>query len=175
MKLKTHNLFSAGILTAIGIIFTSPVNAVISASIMSVSGNTIIDSFGHRINGKGIPVRTYKTHSLLRSVIYGFMPALIMFAAAKELYQSGIRQIPSNLYWILIQGLFVGPLHLCMDVITEGGIFIKKNGRFQRFAVAHLAYNNPAWNLFFQIAGVAVIALIFYKTGNITRFSRWAD
>jgi len=163
MKLKTHDIFSAGVLTAIGLILTSPLNSFITACILSFVGNGIIDKFGHKRNAMGIPVRTYKTHSFLRSIIYGGIPAIILFFAAKYLYSKGMTYLPVNLNWLLLQGLFVGPLHLAIDVITEGGIFIKKRGRFQRFALAHIPYDSFLWNSFFKVIGLLILFVIFNK------------
>jgi len=167
MKTKTHNLFNIGILTAIGSLFVNPIASLISAGILSMTGNAIIDDFGHKKNNYGIEVRTYKTHSILRATIYGFLPAVILFFIVIHLnyFDKFIpldRFISHKPYWILIQGLFVGGLHLLMDVITEGGIFVKKRGRFQRFAIAHIKYNNVFWNTFFQIVGIAILILTFY-------------
>jgi len=167
MKTKTHNLFNIGILTAIGSLFVNPIASLISAGILSMTGNTIIDDFGHKKNNYGIEVRTYKTHSILRATIYGSLPAVALFFIAIYLNYSDKfipldRFLHHKPYWILIQGLFVGGLHLLMDVITEGGIFIKKNGRFQRYALAHIKYNNVFWNTFFQMTGIAILFLTFY-------------
>ncbi|MHB8231949.1 MAG: DUF1286 domain-containing protein [bacterium] len=166
MKLKTHNLFNIGILTAIGSLFVNPVLSLISAGILSVTGDTIIDFFGHE-NNYGVPVRTYKTHSPLRGFIWGALPAALLFFALPHLPKDKFNFIPEGVpYWILLQGLFVGPLHLSMDVITEGGIFIKKNGRFQRYAIAHINYSSFFWNGLFQLSGIAIILITFYKAGG---------
>ena len=170
MKLKTHNLFNIGILTIIGSLFVNPVASLISAGILSITGNTIIDTFGHRNNGYGKPIRTYKTHSLLRSIIWGGCPAIVLFFVLPHLPKN--KFIPEGIpYWILIQGIFVGPLHLAMDIITEGGIFIKKNGRFQRYALAHIKYDDIFWNSFYQLIGIAIIILIFYRSGGFYGFN----
>ena len=187
MKTKTHNLFSIGVLTAIGYLFTTPVASFISAGILSIIGNTVIDTFGHkkkkvylpednknhsrlfsfgRKNKKKkevvIPVRTYKTHSLLRATIWGLLPAIFLTVAMLHLPRN--KFLPSGFqYWISIQGLFVGPLHLLLDMPTEGGIFVKKNGRFQRFALAHIKYDDLFWNTVFQLIGIAFVILTFYK------------
>jgi hypothetical protein len=161
MKLKTHDIFSAGVLTALGLILTNPVNSLTTACILSFVGNGAIDKFGHKKNGAGIPIRTYKTHSFIRSVIYGFLPALFVFLAAKYLYLNGFVNLPANIDWILLQGIFIGPLHLAIDIITEDGIFVKKNGRFQRFALAHIKYDSFLWNSVFKIVGLFIIFFIF--------------
>jgi hypothetical protein len=162
LKLKTHNSFSIAILTICGVFFTTPLISLISAAIISIIGNQIIDTLGHTKNYRGIPVRTYKTHSLLRSILYGSIPAVLLFIVVKALHISYLPAIP---YFILIQGIFLGPTHLAMDIITEGGIFVKKNGRFQRYAISHIRYNDMFWNLFYQVIGIALIILVFYQSG----------
>ena len=186
MKLKTHNLFSIGVLTAIGSLFINPADSLISAGILSITGNTIIDSFGHKMkvirlpNNKKIkkPIRTYKTHSSLRALIYGFLPAIALFFLA--VYLIHMTSIPYRFYkfipryapyWVLLQGLFVGELHLLMDIITEGGIFVKKDGKFGRFALAHIKYDDIFWNTLFQIVGIAFIILTFYHFGGFHGFN----
>ena len=196
MKTKTHNLFSIGVLTAIGYLFTTPVASFISAGILSIIGNTVIDTLGHkkkkvylpednknhsglfsfaRKNKKKkevvIPVRTYKTHSLLRATIWGLLPAIFLTLAMLHLPRN--RFLPGGFqYWILIQGLFVGPLHLLLDMPTEEGIFVKDKGRFKRFALAHIKYDDLFWNTVFQLVGLAFVILTFYKfTGGFHGFN----
>jgi len=162
MKLTTHNIFTIGVLTAIGLTLTSPVNSLITACILSVIGNGVIDKFGHKKNGMGMPVRTFATHSFLRGTIWGFLPATFLYIAARFAWTAQILPY-AHPYWILLQGLFVGPLHLAIDIITEGGIFIKKNGRFQRFAIAYIPYDSFLWNSFFKIIGLFILFVIFNK------------
>jgi hypothetical protein len=40
---------------------------------------------------------------------------------------------------------------MLLDVFTERGIYVKRNGKWKRFALAHFSYDNPAVN------GVAVL------------------
>ena len=166
MKLKTHNIFTIGILTAIGSLFTNPVTSLISASILSLTINQIIDSLGHKINARGYHARTPLTHTIVRSVLWGLIPTVVLFLLfgsfdkLPELHLNG-----SQPYWILLQGIFAGPLHMCLDMITEGGIFKRKDGRFVRFAVAHIAYDDLFWNVFFQLIGFVFVFLLFYSRG----------
>ena len=198
MKTKTHNLFNIGVLTAIGYLFTTPASSFISAGILSIIGNTLIDSLGHKKkkvylpaydnkNRSGlfnfgrknkqnkevvIPVRTYKTHSLLRGTIWGLLPAIVLSFAVPYLPKDKYIILNGFPYWILIQGIFVGPLHLFLDLPTEEGIFVKKNGRFNRFALAHIKYNDLFWNTVFQLIGIAFVILTFYKfTGGFHGFN----
>jgi hypothetical protein len=166
LKLKTHNAFSIGILTVIGSFFTSPLLSLISASLLALMANQIIDMLGHSKNAKGYIVRTPLTHTMFRSILWGLIPAAILFLVFRIARHYPAFHIPDGYpYWILLQGIFAGPLHMSMDIITEGGIFFKKNGKFKRYALAHIAYNDPFWNMFFQIIGIALVFLIFYLKG----------
>ena len=189
MKLKTHNIFTIGILTAIGSFFTNPITSLISASLLSLIANQIIDTFGHkrvyknkilglslkRINRRkrknnndddSYLVRTPLTHTLIRSIFWGMIPAVILFLLFGSLDKLPALHLNGyQPYWILLQGIFAGPLHMCLDMITEDGIFRHKNNKFVRFAVAHIAYDDLFWNVFFQLVGLGFVFLIFYSHG----------
>ena len=189
MKLKTHNIFTTGILTVIGSFFTNPLTSLISASLLSLMVNQIIDTLGHKRVYKskisGLPlkriggrkrkkdnddgsylVRTPLTHTITRSVFWGLIPAVILFLLFGSLDKLPALHLNGyQPYWILLQGIFAGPLHMCLDIITEGGIFRRKNNKFVRFAVAHIAYDDLFWNVFFQFAGLGFVFLIFYSRG----------
>lgn len=81
MRLKTHNIFTIGVLTFIGSSFTSPYIALFIAVTLSFAGNNSIDSLGHGINVRtGKPAGNARTHTLFRGTFVGFIPALIVFA-----------------------------------------------------------------------------------------------
>ncbi len=166
MKLKTHNIFTIGILTALGSIFTNPIASLISASLLSLIANQIIDTLGHKTNAQGYPVRTPLTHTITRSVFWGLIPAVILFLLFGSLDKLPALHLNGEQpYWILLQGIFAGPLHMVLDAITEGGIFVKTKGRFKRYALAHIKYNNLFWNMFFQLLGIGLIFFVFYLHG----------
>ncbi len=174
MKLKTHNIFTIGILTAVGSFFTNPVASLISADILSLTANQIIDSLGHKANAQGYLVRTPFTHTIVRSVLWSLIPAVVLFLLLGSLGKLPVLHLNGHQpYWILLQGILAGPLHMCLDMITEGGIFRRKNGRFQRFAVAHIKYNNIFWNIFFQLIGIGLVFLIFFIHGLIGGHYGW--
>jgi hypothetical protein len=155
MKIKTHNFFNIGVLTLFGTFFTIPLYSFISAIIITSPANRIIDTYGHEKNGLGMPVRTYRTHSPLRALFWGFVPALLLFAAVYYI-KKGYEPFFPTPYFILLQGLLSGELHLLLDLPTEGGIFINK----KRFALGHFAYNNPLINF----AGILVGLFLIYIT-----------
>ena len=47
---------------------------------------------------------------------------------------------------ILISGILVGPSHMLLDIFTEKGIYVKKHGKWRRFAIAHFRYDSPLAN-----------------------------
>lgn len=156
MKLKTHDIFNTGCLTLAGTLFTVPIYSFLSAMLISVSANNIIDKYGHERNGFGMSVRTYRTHSPVRALFWGFIPALLLFTAVYYI-KRGYEPFFPTPYFILLQGLLSGELHLLLDLPTEGGIFINK----KRVALGHFAYNNPLINLTGVLAGFLLIYLAF--------------
>ncbi|ADX83215.1 hypothetical protein SiH_1867 [Sulfolobus islandicus HVE10/4] len=63
---------------------------------------------------------------------------------------------------ILLNGVVVGPSHLFLDVFTERGIYVKKYGRWRRFALAHFRYDNPAINGLAILLGVIMLLAALY-------------
>ncbi|WP_231961145.1 DUF1286 domain-containing protein [Saccharolobus sp. A20] len=39
--------------------------------------------------------------------------------------------------YLIINGIIVGPSHMLLDLFTERGIYVKKNGKWKRFALSH--------------------------------------
>ena len=180
MKIKTHNIFTIGILTAVGAFLTMPVFSFLFASFITIISNQLIDTLGHEKNKDGYPVRTPLTHTLFRSILWGLIPALIALLFFHILLKH--TQIFKNInainvsILIFLQGILSGPLHLALDYITEGGVFVKKNGKYVRTALAHIKYNDPVWNILFQFLGVlfvaATVLIVFKGHINIGRFYR---
>ncbi|MFP3065514.1 MAG: DUF1286 domain-containing protein, partial [Sulfolobus sp.] len=129
MKLVTHYVFSTGLLTLLSSFFLNFYTAFFLSSIIAVLGNSLIDRLGHKEiqTRRGlIPVRTPLTHTLPRSVLWGWVPSLIL--------------IPLNSYEVKIISLIAllnGPSHMLLDVFTERGIYVKRNGKWRRVALAH--------------------------------------
>ena len=180
MKIKTHNIFTIGILTALGSFFTTFVFSFLFASFIAIISNQLIDTLGHenkeinyiKADGtKGVivkPVRMPLTHTLFHSILWGLIPSLIALLCFHILLKHtpafkniNTRNIP---ILIFLQGILSGPLHLALDYITEGGVFVKKNGRYVRTALAHIKYNDPVWNIFFQFIGVLFVVLTILIT-----------
>ena len=149
IKLVTHYVFSTGLLTLLSSFFLNFYTAFFLSSIIAVLGNSLIDRLGHKEiqTRRGlIPVRTPLTHTLPRSVLWGWVPSLIL--------------IPLNSYEVIIISLIAllnGPSHMLLDVFTERGIYVKRNGKWKRFALAHFSYDNPAVNGLAIIMGMLML------------------
>lgn len=62
--------------------------------------------------------------------------------------------IPLNSYEVIIISLIAllnGPSHMLLDVFAERGIYVKRNGKWRRVALAHFSYDNPA------VTGLAIL------------------
>ena len=147
MKLITHYIFSAGVLS-LALAPLSPYHLAV-AFVVSLVANTVIDKLGHKEIATAHGVvhsRTPLTHTFPRSIGWGIasaMPLLLFYHSAA----------------LLIAGLLVGPTHMILDVFTEKGIFVKKNGKWRRFALAHFRYNDPAVNGLAVVAGLVMLYL----------------
>jgi len=146
MKLVTHYVFSTGLLTLLSSFFLNFYTAFFLSSIIAVLGNSLIDRLGHKAGRGLIPVRTPLTHTLPRSVLWGWVPSLIL--------------IPLNSYEVIIISLIAllnGPSHMLLDAFTERGIYVKRNGKWRRVALAHFSYDNPAVNGLAILLGILML------------------
>jgi hypothetical protein len=55
-------------------------------------------------------------------------------------------QLTKTVLTVLAYGIIVGPSHMLLDVFTEKGIYVKRGGKWARFALAHFRYNDPTVN-----------------------------
>ncbi|ACP36069.1 Protein of unknown function DUF1286 [Sulfolobus islandicus L.S.2.15] len=151
MKLVTHYVFSAGLLTLLSSFFLNFYTAFFLSSIIAVIGNSLIDKLGHREiqTRRGlIPVRTPLTHTVPRSVLWGWIPSLLLIPLTGYYHETII---------ISLIALLNGPSHMLLDVFTERGIYVKKDGRWRRVALAHFRYDNPAVNGLAILLGVMML------------------
>ena len=159
MKLRTHYLFSAGLLALANSLFDhSFYSSLFIAGLVSVIGNSLIDKLGHEMvsfRGEYIPRRTPLTHTVPRSVLWGLISVLPIAALAYYVYPYYFAKV---LAMLVLDGILVGPSHMLLDALTEKGIYVKRNGRWQRFALAHFRYNDPAAN---SLAGFAGVVMLF--------------
>jgi membrane-bound metal-dependent hydrolase YbcI (DUF457 family) len=146
MKLHTHYVFSTGLLTFFGTLLTHHFyTSLFFSGAVAVLGNTLIDRFGHEIRsvyGREMVRRTPLTHTLPRSAVWGFIPALVLTL----LYYYAYNYANEELLFLALVSLLNGPSHMLLDVFTERGIYVKRNGKWKRFALAHFSYDNPAVN-----------------------------
>jgi hypothetical protein len=158
MLIKTHIVFSAGLLLFIGTLIThEPGLVFVYAVAVSAVANVLIDKLGHEtinINGKLVPRRTPLTHTWPRSVLWGLLVSVflspLLFSVVSNTYYNG-SELLEAVFVVLLYGITVGPSHMVLDVFTEKGIYVKKDGKWTRFALSHYRYNDPSIN------GLAVI------------------
>ena len=159
MKLNTHYMFSTGLLTLVNTLLIHGFYvSLVLAGFVSVLGNTLIDRLGHEMiwaKNEYIPRRTPLTHTLPRSVAWGIVSALPVIALVYYVYPHYYFIRDSTA--LLVDGLLVGPSHMLLDVFTEKGIYVKKNGKWKRFALAHFRYDDPGVNGLASAAGVLLL------------------
>jgi hypothetical protein len=153
MLIKTHVVFSAGLLLFIGALITHEPGLIFVYTLtVSAVANVLIDKLGHEtvnINGKPVPRRTPLTHTWFRSVLWGLLVSVLLspllFAITSDMYYNGF-QLTKTVLTVLAYGITVGPSHILLDVFTEKGIYVKRDGKWARFALAHFKYNDPTVN-----------------------------
>ena len=169
MKLNTHYIFSAGlislILTLVGKISFSDI--LLISLFVSFLGNTLIDRVGHEwvMTKYGeIPRRTPLTHTVPRSIAWGFVTVLPFIILIFLLHYNYIRisvdfNYTKYVFPLIISGIIVGPSHMFLDVFTENGIYVKKDGKWKRFALAHFRYDDPLVNGSAVVVGLLMLFL----------------
>ncbi|AOL16005.1 hypothetical protein BFU36_03870 [Sulfolobus sp. A20] len=162
MRLRTHYVFSSGLLCLVDTFLSGDFFIYfLFSALISVIGNLIIDRLGHKevLTKQGqIPVRTPLTHTLPRSVLWGVL-SIIPIVTLLFLYDNSF----SNTFFpIVIDGVIVGPSHMLLDVFTEKGIYVKKGGKWRRFALAHYKYDNPFVNGLAIVIGVLMLIASLY-------------
>ena len=153
MLIKTHIIFSSGLLLFIGTLITHEPGLIFVYTItVSAVANVLIDRLGHEtinVNGKLVPRRTPLTHTWFRSVLWGLLVSILLspllFIIASGTYYDSLR-LPQTVLAVLVYGILVGPSHMMLDMFTEKGIYVKKDGKWVRFALAHFKYNDPTVN-----------------------------
>ena len=159
MKLRTHYVFSFGLLFLIDSLITNTpfYYLLILTGVISVVANNVIDSLGHEVKGKYI-ARIPRTHTVPRSIGWGLLTTLPIAVMLYYFY-------PKLLYVTILDGLIVGPSHTLLDVFTEKGIYHKVNGRWRRFALAHFSYNDPFVNGLATFLGFIMLFTVIYIHG----------
>ena len=161
MKLRTHYVFSTGLLTLVDTLFINFYYSLVLSAYGAVIANTLIDKLGHRevLTRRGyVPARTPLTHTLYRSIAWGLISIipflLLLLLLTKTRY-----------YYIIplaIDGIIVGPSHMLLDAFTERGVYVKRKGKWVRFALAHYKYDNPTVNSLAILAGFLLLLIAYY-------------
>ena len=153
MKLRTHHVFTFGLLALLDsvLLSDSPVIIVI-AGVISVVANNVIDTLGHEIKGEYIS-RTPTTHTVPRSMGWGLLTSLPIVLALHFLFRSPIELILLT----ALDGVVAGLSHMLLDIFTEKGIYHKVDGKWRRIALAHFSYNNPFANGLATLLGILML------------------
>lgn len=169
MLLRTHYVFSMGILSFLGSLITQDrFEALVFAGAVSVLANALIDKLGHEmvwVEGKYLPRRTPLTHTWFRSILWGSLVTIgITFLAyfallSPNYYYYSHSQLRELIVLAIVYGILVGPTHMLLDVFTERGIYVKKNGKWARYALAHFKYNDPLANGLAIIVGTMLLIM----------------
>ena len=187
MKLKTHAIFSTGLLTLINSQYTNFNFSLILAAIISIIANSLIDMLGHNEEGSDskeeycrIICRIYRsphnkvdkednkdekmyrsprTHTVYTSIAWGIVSAIISLALVKLTQSTYEYNYYHLISLMIIDGIIVGPSHMFLDAFTEAGIFVKKNGKWKRAAIAHFKYDNPVLNGLAILAGIIMLII----------------
>lgn len=143
--MRTHVVFTAGLLALMlrGLFRLPLYDALAVAFVVSVVANYLIDALGHE--GRR---RTPLTHTVPRSMAWGLASSL-----------AAVAIMPDAILPALAAGAVAGPSHMLLDAITEHGIYVKRNGRWRRLALAHIRYNNPLANSAFMLLGISLLVL----------------
>ncbi|WP_338604902.1 DUF1286 domain-containing protein (plasmid) [Sulfolobus tengchongensis] len=171
MKLRTHYIFSAGLISIILAFFNLSLFANLFISFYaSFVANTIIDRLGHemkRTKHGYLPVRSPLTHTVYRSIIWGIISVLPLLLLYYVYHYHTYHYYYSSYYSstlilsTIAAGIIVGPSHMLLDSLTEEGIYTKKNGKWRRVALAHFRYNDPVANGIAILVGVILLILSY--------------
>jgi len=159
MKLKTHYMFSFGLSSLALTIFGVPLIPTIAISLfVSFVGNIIIDKIGHDMSETGqVLRRSPRTHTVPRSVFWGVVSSLPLLFIIYLIQYDYINLMIAS----IISGVIVGPSHMLLDSLTEKGIYVKKNGSWERAALAHRKFDDPLGNGLAVISGIVMFVLAF--------------
>lgn len=126
---------------------------IISSSIViSYLVNLAIDALGHERRGAYV-ARSPRTHTVGRSMIIGL--ALSIPVAAFFYYMTPIGF--SYSFAVALMGPISGLSHMFLDSLTEHGVFIRRGGKWVRFAILRARYNNAVLNGLFTVLGLLML------------------
>lgn len=155
MLLRTHIMFSWGLSSIVAALAVNqPVLSIGATLPSSYIINYLIDMLGHE-ERHGHPVRSPRTHTIGRSLLLSLLIGMPYSLALYYVVHLTIIQLSA----LATSMALVGWSHLLLDSVTEGGVFIRRRGRWVRFSLAHFRFNNPVLNGFFTILGLAMLIL----------------
>ena len=172
MKLNTHYIFSAGLISLVLSLFfkINFFNEIMIAFSISYIGNSVIDLAGHKEVTKDFRkmlVRTEKTHTFPRSVAWGLLSSLpiLLFVIFFSYYYLDLYGYIFFAYVtsIIIAGIIVGPSHMLLDIFTEKGIYKKKDGQWARFALAHRRFDDSLANGIASALGILMFLFSIWQ------------
>ncbi|GAB6943973.1 DUF1286 domain-containing protein [Vulcanisaeta sp. JCM 14467] len=158
MLLRTHIIFNAGLMSIIATALTHrPLTSIAFSLLTSVLGNILIDGLGHEevILGNRVLIRrTPRTHTLPKSIAWGFLPAPLLIALLNLTHSLTLLHALTTLLPI---ALINGPAHMLLDSLTEHGIYRRVGGKWVRYSIAHLRSNNPLINTGLTMLGILML------------------
>ncbi|AEA12986.1 hypothetical protein TUZN_1515 [Thermoproteus uzoniensis 768-20] len=149
MLLRTHVVFAiaAGFLALRYLLAVPPAAALAAAAAISLAVNPIVDFLGHE-HGRRSP----RTHEPLHAAVLGAAVGGVLGLA-----------IPYAAPWAAAAGAVEALSHLFLDAFTEHGIYVRRNGRYKRFAFAHLRYNDPTANGLTAAFSILIIVAVLLQ------------
>ncbi len=128
VKLRTHHVFSLGLLTLLdSVLLSDSIEIIAVAGIISVMANNVIDYLGHEIKGEYIS-RTPTTHTIPRSMGWGLLTSVPLILALHFLFHSPIELLLIT----ALDGVVAGLSHMLLDIFTEKGIYHKVDGKWRK-------------------------------------------
>ncbi len=135
MKLRTHYVFSTGLLTFLDSVLFHEYfyYALILSGMVSVIGNSLIDRIGHKEVATRygyIPVRTPLTHTIPRSVVWGIVSIIPVFILLLIYYGFSYHEYYFSLsnkvlMLILLNGELLGPPTCFLMYLRKGEFTLK--------------------------------------------------
>ncbi|PSN85660.1 hypothetical protein B9Q03_12180 [Candidatus Marsarchaeota G2 archaeon OSP_D] len=162
MLIRTHILFSFALLSVLSLALPGAQALLASSAATAVISNVLIDAAGHerrRSGGRMFIRRTPLTHTPLHSALFGAIssaPACFLL-----FHYSLLFQLAASPFFGALSGLS----HIFLDAFTERGIYVKRNGRYERFALAHLPYNSPVNSVVAAASLFIAFACVSYAFG----------
>jgi membrane-bound metal-dependent hydrolase YbcI (DUF457 family) len=154
MLLRTHVIFAvaAGFLALRYLLAASPAAALAAAAAISLAVNPLVDLLGHE-HGRRSP----RTHEPLHATVLGAATGGILGLA----FGYALHVAP---WAAAVAGAVEALSHLFLDAFTEHGIYVRRNGRYKRFALAHLRYNDPTANRLTAAFSILAIIAVFLQS-----------